>query len=68
MKIKKIIWLIHFAEKIESKHGLRIDEVEQTFANPSRIQRIEKGDVQGEDLYRLLGQTDAGRYLGFAQK
>jgi hypothetical protein len=63
MKIKEIIWLIQFIEKIERKHGVGIEEVEQTFANRSRIHRIEKGDVEGEDLYRLLGQTDAGRYL-----
>ena len=40
-----------------------VDEVEQAFANRFRIHCIEKGDVEGEDLYRLLGQTDAGRYL-----
>lgn len=63
MKIREIVWLIQFVEKIERKHGVGVDEVEQAFANRSRIHRIEKGDVEGEDLYRLLGQTDAGRYL-----
>jgi uncharacterized DUF497 family protein len=63
MKIKEIIWLVHFIEKIERKHGADVDEVEQVFANRPRIQRIEKGDVRGEDLYRMLGETDAGRCL-----
>jgi uncharacterized DUF497 family protein len=63
MKINEIIWLGQFIEKIERKHNVSVDETEQTFANHPRIHRIEKGDVMGDDLYRLLGQTDAGRYL-----
>ena len=63
MKIKETIWLIYFIEKIESKHGVGDDEVEQIFSNRPRIQRIEKGDIKGDHLCRLLGQTDVGRYL-----
>lgn len=63
MKINEIIWLGQFIEKIERKHNVSVDETEQIFANHPRIYRIEKGDVMGDDLYRLLGQTDAGRYL-----
>ena len=28
-----------------------------------RFRRIERGDVEGEDLYAAIGQTSAGRYL-----
>jgi hypothetical protein len=63
MKIKEIIWLAQFVEKIKRKHGVGVDEVEQTFANRPHIRCFQKGDVKGEDLYRFLGQTDAGRYL-----
>lgn len=63
MKIRKIIWLVQFVEKIERRHGVGVDEVEQTFANHPCIHRIEKGDIKGEDIYRLLGQTDEGCYL-----
>jgi uncharacterized DUF497 family protein len=63
MKIFEIIWLSQFVEKIERKHGVSVDETEQIFANHPRVHRIEKGDVEGNDLYRFLGQTDAGRYL-----
>jgi uncharacterized DUF497 family protein len=63
MKIREIIWLVQFVEKIERKHGVGVDEVEQTFANHPCIHRIEKGDIKGEDIYRLLGQTDEGCYL-----
>jgi uncharacterized DUF497 family protein len=62
MKIIEIIWLVQYVEKIERKHGVGIDEVEQIFANHPLARRIEKGDVKEEDLYRFLGQT-AGRHL-----
>ncbi len=63
MKINRLVWLTQFVEKLERKHGVSIDEVEETFGNQPRVQRIEKGDVSGEHLYRALGRTDAGRYL-----
>jgi uncharacterized DUF497 family protein len=63
MKINEIIWLGQFIEKIERKHNVSGDETEQIFAYHPSIHRIEKGDVMGDDLYRLIGQTDAGRYL-----
>lgn len=63
MKITELVWLTRFVEKIERKHGVSTDEVEQALANRARIQLIEKGDIAGEDLYRAIGQTDDGRYL-----
>jgi uncharacterized DUF497 family protein len=63
MKINNIVWLAQFVEKIERKHGVSADEVEELFNNRPRFQRIEKGDVPGENMYRALGQTDSGRYL-----
>ncbi|MDT4954118.1 MAG: uncharacterized protein QOJ02_2256 [Acidobacteriota bacterium] len=63
MKITGIIWLTRFVEKIERKHSVSTDEVEQVFANQPRVRLIERGDVIGENLYRAIGQTDDGRYL-----
>jgi len=63
MKITDIIWLNHYVEKLQHKHGVTTDEVEQVFDNKPRIQFIERGDVAGEDVYRALGQTYGGRYL-----
>ena len=63
MKITEVIWLARFVEKIERKHGVGTDEVEQVFANRPRFRLIERGDVRGENLYRAVGETDAGRYL-----
>ena len=63
MIVTEVIWLRQFAEKIERKHSVSRDEVEQVFLNRPRIQFAERGDVQNEDLYRAIGRTDAGRYL-----
>ncbi len=63
LKIKEIIWLAQFVEKIERKHGVTTEEVEQAFGTRPLIHRFERGDVRGEDLYRMLGRTDGGRGL-----
>jgi len=63
MRIKQVVWLRQFAEKIERKHHVSQDEVEQVFLNRPTFQFAELGDVPNEDLYRAIGQTDAGRYL-----
>ena len=63
MNITNIIWLTQFVDKIESKHGVSTDEVEQVLTINPRIQLIERGTLEGEDLYRAIGQTEAGRFL-----
>lgn len=63
MKIVDFIWLDKFTEKLETKHGVYTDEVEEVFVNRPAIRLLEKGDVSGENLYRALGQTSSGRYL-----
>ncbi len=63
MKIIGIIWLRSVVDKLAWKHDVTTDEIEQVFKRLSRFRFIEKGDVQGEDLYAVLGQTEAGRYL-----
>jgi len=48
----------HILEKIETKHGLRWDEVEDACFSPRRHLR------QGRDgTMRIFSQTSAGRYL-----
>lgn len=63
MEINSVIWLAQFVEKLARKHNVATDEVEQVFANRARIQFVERGDVNGENLYRALGKTNTGRYL-----
>jgi uncharacterized DUF497 family protein len=63
MIIKKIIWLRQFAEKIERKHHVSQDEVDKALAKQPPVRRMRRGARKGEDLYRAIGTTDAGRYL-----
>jgi uncharacterized DUF497 family protein len=63
MKITGLIWLTQFVEKIERKHGVSTDEVNEVFSNQPEIRLIERGRVSGENLYRAIGQTSGGRYL-----
>ena len=63
MKIVGFIWLEEIVEKLEVKHRVIPDEVEQVFAREPGIRRMSRGHYRGEDVYRALGQTEAGRYL-----
>ena len=57
------MWKEQFVEKLERKHRVFTDEVEEAFRNAPRFDFITKGQVAGENVYRALGQTDDGRYL-----
>lgn len=63
MKIKKIIWLRDVVEKLIVKHGVEPYEVEEVFDDAPRFRFGKKGERTGEDVYFVLGQTEAGRYL-----
>jgi hypothetical protein len=63
MKIVGFIWLEEIAEKLEVKHQVVPEEVEQVFSNQPRVKRMNRGHFRGEDVHRVLGQTDGGRYL-----
>ena len=63
MRLYEVIWKDKFVDKIERKHDVITDEVEQVLFSNSHIRRAEKGKVKGEDLYVAYGQTKAGRYL-----
>jgi len=63
MEIAGVIWLRTVIEKIAQKHDLKPEEVEQVFEHRPKFRFIEKGRVEGEDLYSAAGQTDEGHYL-----
>jgi uncharacterized DUF497 family protein len=63
LRIKEIIWLDRFVEKMERKHGVATSEVEQILHGKQKVRRVARGNVGGEDVYLALGQTDGGRYL-----
>lgn len=63
MIIKEIIWFEPVVEKLQSKHSVSQNEVEEVFENNPRFFFIEDGNFQGEDVYSAMGRTDGGRYL-----
>ena len=63
MYIDNFIWLPDILEKLEAKHSVTQDEVEQIFFNKPRYRFVETGHRINEDVYSAGGQTDAGRYL-----
>lgn len=48
----------HIPDKVESKHSVSLEEVEQACLSEKRHVRRSR-----EGLYKLFSQTDAGRYL-----
>ncbi len=63
MRIDDCIWKPQFVDKLEQKHGVTTDEVEEVFVNRPRFRFVESGEREGEDVYSATGQTHAGRYL-----
>ena len=63
MRLYEVIWKEVFVDKLEHKHRVMPDEVEQVLFSKPCIRRAEKGRVQGEDVCVAYGQTAAGRYL-----
>ena len=63
MQITDLIWLDEIVEKLDMKHQVTQDEVEEVFSSRLKIRKMHKGKFRGEDVYRALGRTAAGRYL-----
>ena len=52
MKIDGIIWLRDVAEKLEFKHNVTMEEVEEALNNKPTFRFVEKGERKGEDVQR----------------
>lgn len=63
MKITKLIWLQRIVEKLDRKHHLLPEEVEEVFANIPQYRFIEQGKIEDNDVYAAYGRTDSGRYI-----
>jgi len=63
LRITGIIWIRNVVDKLLRKHNVTTDEVEEVFRNRPHYRLIEAGNIEGEDLYAALGQTESGRYL-----
>jgi len=63
MRIAGLIWLETVVDKLEAKHSVSAEEVEQLFAatRSLRVRRMSRGRFRNEDVYRALGRTEAGR-------
>ena len=60
MRIKQVVWLRQFAEKIERKHHVSQDEVEQVFLNRPTFQFAELGDGRTKTCTELLAKLTPG--------
>lgn len=63
MAIREIIWKEVFVEKLITKHGVSVVEVEEVFDSKPHVRMAGKGRVKGENVYAAYGQTSGGRYL-----
>jgi uncharacterized DUF497 family protein len=63
MQLHEVIWKDRFIYKIEAKHGVSTNEVEEILFGKPHVRRARRGHVKGEDLYAAYGQTEDGRYL-----
>jgi uncharacterized DUF497 family protein len=63
LKIVDFIWLDEIVLKLERKHAVRPEEVVEVFDSEPLLQRMEKGERPGEDVYAAFGRSAAGRYL-----
>ena len=63
MRIHWTTWKDEFVEKIQRKHGVSTEEVEEVLTSKAHFRKAEKGRVRGEDVYVAYGQTTTGRYI-----
>lgn len=63
MRLRKIIWMDKFTIKIQEKHNLTIDEVEDALLSGAIFRRASRGMVRGENVYVAYAKTNGGRYL-----
>jgi len=63
MRVKRVIWLPEFEEKLLLKHGILAEEVEEVLFDNPQIYFVEKGHRADENMYAAYGQTEVGRHL-----
>ena len=63
MRVHEVIWLPAIEEKLQDKHAILVEEVEEVLFGRPHIRFVEKGHHKDENLYAAYGQTEAGRYL-----
>lgn len=58
MRLVEVVWVREIEEKVQRKHGLKPEEVEEVcFCTSTHIRKARNG------RYALLGRTQAGRHV-----
>lgn len=63
MRIDEVIVSSETEEKLISKHGVHVYEVEELFQAHPLIEFVENGRLRSQNVYIALGQSEDGRYL-----
>jgi hypothetical protein len=63
MKIVEVVWLPRMLDKLDWKHGVLPEEVEDVIFSQPQFRKVQRGHRPGEHVYAALGRTRAGRYL-----
>ncbi len=63
MKIVGFVWLPEIVDKLNYKHNVQVEEVEQILENRPTFCFAQRSNHEGEDAYAAFGQTEAGRYI-----
>ena len=63
MWLREILWDDKFILKIQKKHNVKVEEVEEALLSETLFRRTRRGKVKGEDVYIAYGKTLSGRYL-----
>lgn len=71
MRLNEVIWKDYYVDKIEVKHGVLTDEVEEILFGKPHVRRAQKGHIKGEDLYTAMDeatQDDIWLYFLFVRE
>ncbi len=63
MHIVDLVWLPDVIDKLDWKHNVKPEEVDEILFGSPIYRKVQKGHIPGEDVYAAMGQTDSGRYL-----
>ena len=63
MRITDIIWRQRIIDKLDDKHHVSVEEVEEVLLSGPLVRRMAKGHVRGEDVYAALASIGGGRHL-----
>ena len=64
MKIRGIIWLDVYVEKLAAKHAVSQREIREVFnRGGTKFRFVENGHQENEDVYAAMGRTEPGRFL-----